>query len=107
MTKKNPNTNRWLNYSHAYKLSLRMRFLKKSKMTDSYLTGITMASVLSEEPVGGHLGASVASEVLSGSQREVVEEDRHHSQVEAWEEEALSCLEGQEGLREREQVVTV
>lgn len=61
-----------------------------------------MASVLSEEPVGGHLGASVASEVLSGSQREVVEEDRHHSQVEAWEEEALSCLEGQEGLRERE-----
>lgn len=59
-----------------------------------------MASVLSEEPVGEHLGASVASEVLSGSQREVVEEDRHHSQVEAWEEEALSCLEGQEGLWE-------
>lgn len=64
-----------------------------------------MASVLSEEPVGGHLGASVASEVLSGSQREVVEEDRHHSQVEAWEEEALSCLEGQEGLWEAHMVL--
>lgn len=107
MTKKNPK------YKQVVKLLSRLQtkpkdaFFKKSKMTDSYLTGITMASVLSEEPVGGHLGASVASEVLSGSQREVVEEDRHHSQVEAWEEEALSCLEGQEGLREREQVVTV
>lgn len=106
MTKKTPK------YKQVVKLLSRLQtkpkdaFFKK-KQNDRQLTGITMASVLSEEPVGGHLGASVASEVLSGSQREVVEEDRHHSQVEAWEEEALSCLEGQEGLREREQVVTV
>lgn len=37
MTKKTPNTNRWLNYSHAYKLSLRMRFLKK-KQNDRQLS---------------------------------------------------------------------
>lgn len=53
-----------------------------------------MALVLSWERVVGHQGASVASEVLSGSQTEVDEEDRLRSRVGAWEE-APSYLEAQ------------
>lgn len=50
--------------------------------------------------MAGHQGALEASVVLSGSQREADEVRR--SQVEAWEEEALSYLEAQVDLRKKE-----
>lgn len=54
-----------------------------------------------KEPEGGHLGVLVASEELSGNQKEEAEVDReeqHHSQEEAWGE-VLSYLEAQGGLK--------
>ena len=71
-------------------------------MADSFrsLTWIMMALGVSEEPGEGHLGALVASGVLSGG-KEADEEDQHRSQAEAWEGEALSYLEAQGDLKER------
>lgn len=56
---------------------------------------ITAALVLLWERGVGHQGAVEALEVLSGSQRGEDEGGQHRSQVEAWEEEALSYLEAQ------------
>lgn len=57
--------------------------------------------MLSKEHGVGHWGAVEALEVLSGIQKE--EGGEHHSQVEALEEEeALSYLEVQVDLRDRE-----
>lgn len=73
----------------------------------SCLRAITAATVPSGERGAGQWGASVASEVLSGSRKEEDEEERR-SPVEALEEEAaLSCQEAQVELRRRERRRTI
>lgn len=73
----------------------------------SCLRAIMAATVPSGERGAGQWGASVASEVLSGSRKEEGEEERR-SLVEALEEEAaLSCLEAQVELRRRERKRTI
>lgn len=71
------------------------------------LRAIMVATVPSGERGAGQRGASVASEVLSGSRKEEGEEERH-SPVGALEEEAvLSCLEAQVELRRKERRRTI
>lgn len=71
------------------------------------LRAIMAATVPSGEREAGQPGASVASEVLSGSRKEEGEEERR-SPVEALEEEAaLSCLEAQAELRRKERNRTI
>lgn len=72
----------------------------------SCLRAITAATVPSGERGAGQRGASVASEVLSGSRKEEGEEERR-SPVEALEEAALSCLEAQVELRRMERKRTI